>query len=168
MKSLLSLLLFLLICTCSQAQLAQVPQSTQEIHLHTKYYRQSSQLTLKFEYYFDPWSQQEIRHGRYSEWDTGGRITADGYYQDGKRAGVWYAYRTNGSLSSQIIYLQDTIQKVEKYFRNGAIRSHRTYDATEKRYELLRYTRSGKPRKIKYFHRLLTYSIHPCFFATLF
>lgn len=87
-------------------------------------------LKEKFQYYFDYWSEQQVKHGRYSRWDKSGQLRFDAMYFEGELDGraisyypdggiariehymkgepdsVWLSYRSDGSLEQRIDFLE--------------------------------------------------------------
>ena len=54
-----------------------------DIHTHSQYDKRGERLRFKYQYYFDFWSRQQVKHGIYTHWDQQGRPRVEMEYVDG-------------------------------------------------------------------------------------
>ncbi len=84
------------------AQLAAPPAT---IRIQSEYFLGTNSLKCKYEYYYHAWSEQKVRHGRFSAWDTKGRLRQKATYLHGKLDGIVLYYNKRGKVVKQVTYL---------------------------------------------------------------
>ncbi len=105
-------------------------------------------LKSKAEYYYDPWSEQEIRHGRYTEWDTKGAVVYEATYVDGKLMGKAIHYFPTGQIASQEQWFNGKREGLsEAYYPNGTLKYRGMYVADKLEGEVLYFYADGKAKK---------------------
>ena len=78
---------------------AQATEFPRDIRSASAYYPDTENiLRSKYEYYFDFWSQQEVRHGRYSRWTRHGVMIFDAYFEEGQLSGSRSFYSPKGII----------------------------------------------------------------------
>ena len=93
-------LLALLLCVAAVNLHAQ----NKEIRTQVEYHDNLTQVKVKFEYYFDFWSEQNVKHGRYSWWNKKGKLLIDCTYLDGLMHGTYIEYFPNGNIKQEVQY----------------------------------------------------------------
>lgn len=100
---------------------AQAP--AREVRSESVYHARTQQLIEKYEYYYDYWSEQEIKHGRYNQWNPEGQLIERAYYHHGKLTGTYEKYFSNGQLKERLLISADgTVMVMARYRRNGKSR----------------------------------------------
>lgn len=74
---------------CASAQ-------SRDIRAHAEYGPTEGDLRLKYEFYHDMWSERDVKHGRYCEWQSHDRLQQSGYYFDGLQDSLWQFWYLNG------------------------------------------------------------------------
>ena len=119
MKSLLFLLSVFISLAYAKGQDELIPQS---IDLRTKSlnHKNSEQLAEKYEYYYDYWSEQEIRHGRTSKWNKEGVLIYEANFVDNQLDGLEERFGEEGNLQSSIQWVLGVKEGIEvHYFSSG-------------------------------------------------
>ncbi len=71
--------------------------------------------------------RDNILHGPYSQYDEKHRLRESGYYQEGRRRGVWKSYNRNGDLVERITHAERLGQyELETFYPNGQPKYRRT------------------------------------------
>lgn len=167
----------LLVCvTLSLAQ--SISGQSRDIRSQSEYHDGNLAIKSKAAYYYDFWSEQEIRHGRYTEWDKSGNMILDCQYAEGRLEGLHTRYYSNGN-TMEISYWQEGKRSgsQEQYDRSGVLRVSCTYqegrlNGTYRKYnkqghllevipyvsgrkegEVVSYSPTGEVRKAKLFHQ---------------
>lgn len=69
---------------------------TRDIRTKSTYFDNSGELKCKFEYFYDFWSEKDVEHGRFSEWNKKGKLVVDCDYKEGKLDGLFHEWYKNG------------------------------------------------------------------------
>lgn len=151
MQNTLLFIFYLLLYSPVFAQNSDLEQS-REIRSKSIYHKDSNDLKHKYEYYFDYWSEQEIKSGRYSTWNKKGALIYEAYYLDDILDGLEEHFNEKGQLLSstewylgqkegkEVYYWQDGVKKLiipykagkkegleKRYFKNGKLKSAIAY-----------------------------------------
>ena len=138
MKNFLSTIILWLICHVAFAQ-------AKDIHSTATYHKANNALKSKAEYYYDPWSEQEIFHGRYTEWDSKGTLIYEAQYVDGKLMGQVVSYHPNGIIAKIENWFNGKREgKSQVFYANGQLKQSCVYVNDMLEGEIQLYTRKGK------------------------
>ncbi len=134
--------LFCLAFLESQAQLDQAPYTKTA----TLYQGEGPDRNLreKYEYYYDFWTEQRVKHGRWSRFSSNGDILEEQNYEHGDKQGPHILYRSNGSIKIEEYYLAGELHGLRRcYFPDGQLRETCTYREGKKEGSCLSYRRGG-------------------------
>lgn len=131
-----------------------------------------TQLLEKYEYYFDYWAQQKVRHGLHTRWNKKGNLKHEVRFSHNERSGEEVLYQKNGNPRRRIMWvdgeregkdlrydrsgrirreisfregIKSGLQK--KWFPNGQLKSVRIYREGEEPSPAIRYKRNGSLKK---------------------
>ena len=127
---------------------------TRDIRTESEYHGISGHLKSKSEYYFDFWSEQEILHGRHSEWSESGRLLKDCFYYDGRLHGRYVVYYYKG-FSKAINYWHHGVKQGRDslFRRRGTLKKVKTYHAGKQQGNEFRFRRNGSVKRQQKFHQ---------------
>lgn len=139
-------------------------------------YIKNGQLSIKYEYYFDLWSEREVKHGRQTKWRKNGSISMQSNFVHGKLSGLEKKYRRNnqtrtqthwkngyrdgkkaefdrkGRIASESAFSQGMLNGISYlYYRNGNVKVLATYKYGKLNGFRCRFRKSGKGKTCKYF-----------------
>lgn len=137
---LLGLFLWGLVATYAQSK---------DVHKRSTYYAHSKQLKLRFEYYYDYWAEQDVKHGRYTEWTQKGTIIKDCMYEDNLLVGEERLWTETGALWKIRFWDKGHLQAEKLFYSNGLLREHIVYDDMGKVVELKKYDSKSGAEKVK-------------------
>lgn len=140
-----------------------------DIHKRSVYYPHTKQLKERFEYYYDYWAEQDVKHGRYSTWTKSGIVSKECLYENnhivgeekyfdkkgilikmcnwraGKKEAESYFY-PDISLKKQIIYTaKEHISSITEYYPSGKCKLKRTYLEGQKP-SVIEYNSNGEEK----------------------
>ena len=96
----LPLLLLIFVPSC-QGQKSIGSQNI-DLRTHSSSHHNSDQLAEKYEYYYDYWSEREIKHGKISRWNKEGVLIYEANYKDNELDGIEEIFNEEGNLISSI------------------------------------------------------------------
>lgn len=96
---------------------------SRDIRSQSVYHDGDLQLKSKAEFYYDFWSEQDVLHGRYSEWDRSGNLVLDCEYKDGRLEGTYTRYYPEDGRTREVSHWRDgqLSGKQEVFNRSGGI-----------------------------------------------
>lgn len=99
-----------------------------EIRNTSVYDKTGTQLLEKYEYYFDYWAQQKVRHGQYSRWNKKGVLRYEATFSENQKSGQEEKYYLNGKLHKTIMWKEgERNGKSQKFDRKGRLRIEHAY-----------------------------------------
>lgn len=142
MKHTLFILTFMLMCQMSFAQ-------SKDIRTTNTYHKSNNALKTKAEYYYDSWSEQEVYHGRFAEWNSQGKLIYEAKYVDGKLIGKAIHYHPNGQIAKIENWFNGKREgKSEEFYFNGQLKQSCTYLDDLLDGELQLYSKKGELKKV--------------------
>jgi antitoxin component YwqK of YwqJK toxin-antitoxin module len=112
----------------SHVTLTHLAAQSRDIRAHAEYGTSEGELRLKYEFYHDMWSERDVKHGRYCEWQTKDRIQMTGFYFDGLQDSLWQYYYGNGAQKEKSWWAEgERHGKTSSYSKKGKLRSERYY-----------------------------------------
>lgn len=122
---------------------------TADIHAQRSYHK-NGQLIEKYEYYFDYWSEQQVRHGRLANWSSDGILRYESEYQDGQLSGTERVYDRRGKLIKQRSYLAGQLDGLSIWYRpNGRVKRKTYYRNGRKHGTSVWYDKEGDRKRQK-------------------
>jgi len=121
-------IIFLLLCTMQN-----VFAQNRETRTEVEYHDNVEKVKEKYEYYYDFWSEQNVKHGRYSLWNQKGQLLIDCTYFEGKLDGTYTLYDRNGAVlevreydqamlqGRSISFSKKGIKQTELYYKEGKL-----------------------------------------------
>ena len=163
---------YLLVCFVLLWQIPEGISQTRDYRTRADYHPETGLLQSKFTYYHDYWSEQEVIHGRYSEWNKQSVLILDCFYKEGKldslcrkydrlgnvvevswweageRNGMTQYYASTGGLMQELKYDKGDLNGVAiEYRKNGSLKSVGTYGNNLLQGPLTLYNRKGRRTK---------------------
>lgn len=124
------------------------PPGNIEVRNQSHYHPRTQQLLEKYQYYYDYWTEDEVKHGRYSQWDSQGRLIREARFQHGELQGLEVQYYPDGQIQRLASYHAGKQEGSQmSYYRNGKIKLQRVMTHDGKNQSTIRYTRKGKTKK---------------------
>lgn len=112
-------------------------------------YHQPEQLSLKYQYYFDYWSEQQVYHGEWEQWRKNGRPIELRQYTHGNLDGKLIQYRRNGQMRQASTYHDGLLDgPTIRYDRKGRIKQVIPFQAGKRSGLRKFYDSSGTLRKV--------------------
>lgn len=124
----------LLLCILALGGL-QLPLSAQkkDIRNHSIFNDRTSNLKVTYQYYYDFWAEQEVKHGAYSRWDKKGRLVFETFYKNGVQDSLVLQYYPDGTLRSKVPIEAGQPEGVAIWFRkNGEVKKRVIFQNGEK------------------------------------
>ena len=120
-----------------------------EIRIHSTSHPNSDQLAEKYEYYYDFWSEREIKHGRISRWNKEGVLIYEANFRDNELDGLEEIFNEEGNLISSIDWKMGVKDGSEiQYYDNGGEKLIIPYKAGFKEGLEKSYYKSGRIRRV--------------------
>ncbi len=111
-----------------QCTAMQLVAQSRDIRAHAEYGTSEGELRLKYEFYHDMWSERDVKHGRYCEWQTKDRIQMTGFYFDGLQDSLWQYYYGNGAQKEKSWWAEgERHGKTSSYSKKGKLQNERYY-----------------------------------------
>ena len=144
MKSLLFISILLIICPRLISQ-DDYKSQVADIRSKTSNHSKTGGLAEKYEYYYDYWSEREIKHGRISRWNKEGVLIYEANYTDNELDGLEEIFNEEGNLISSIDWKMGVKDGKEiKYYDSGGERLIIPYKGGFKEGLEKSYYRSGR------------------------
>lgn len=142
----ISLGIFLYIITCWSSAFGQ--NSLPDTRVFRSYH-EPQQLSIKYQYYFDYWSEQQVFHGEWEQWRKNGLPIELRQYTHGNLDGKLIRYRRNGQMRQATTYHEGLLDgPTIRYDRKGRIRQMTPFQAGKRSGLRKFYDSSGTLRKV--------------------
>ncbi len=119
----------------------------QTIDIHAqRLYHKNGQLIQKYEYYYDYWSEQEVKAGRFSQWRADGSLRYEAQYQAGVLTGWEKRYDQKGRLLRKATYDGGRLDGLRTWYRSDGSVKRKCYNRKGKRQgTFVLYNRANQP-----------------------
>lgn len=99
-----------------------------EIRNSSMYDKTGTQLLEKYEYYFDYWAQQKVKHGLYTQWNKKGQLRYEAIFSHDQKSGQERRYYRNGNPRRLKMWKEGELQgKSQKFDRQGRLKTEHAY-----------------------------------------
>ena len=131
--------------------LAQSP----DIRTHAEHDPEDGEIRLKYEFYFDLWSEREVRHGRFSRWASNGQLIENAEYAEDELNGLRRLYYSNGHPRESSWWKEgERHGSTREFDRKGRLLLESNYQSGQLHGIRTTYNeKTGKVRRMEQFHR---------------
>ena len=122
---------------------------TPDIRSYSEHHAHNGEVKLKYEFYYDQWSERNIRHGRYSEWALNGTLLLDAHYAEDQLDGLFQEWSANGRCREVSRWKAGLRHGVtSRYHREGWKETETQYQVGKKHGLETTFYASGKVKRI--------------------
>ena len=126
---------------------------SRDLRPYAEYGTAEGELRLKYEYYHDMWSERDVKHGRFTEWNGNDKVNRQGYYFDGLQDSLWQYCYGNGKLKEVSEWDAGKRHgKTALYDKRGRLTKECTYKGGIQNGLAIIYFKNGKVRTIAQYH----------------
>lgn len=142
-----------------------------DVRAQSIYDKSGEKIMVKYQYYYDHWSEQAIKHGLYTRWDKHGTTRQEMEFADGRlihrisrnakgemmresnwnkrlRHGIQRRFYSQSRLKHEIQYVEGKKEGLEKsYFPSGSIKWVRIFHKGKAQGPKVRYRKDGSLRQ---------------------